>query len=298
MLKRLARAVLLLLAALTALAIYLWFSARPARPHPWFADLPVPLLIAHQGGECEWPSNTMEAFRQAHRLGSDVLDMDVHLTADDELVLMHDTTVDRTTDGKGPVRELTWAQLQKLDAAYHFTTDGGKTYPYRGRGLRIPRLEEVIVEFPNCRLGLEMKQAPLEAAGRLAELLKRHKCEQRVLLACFDESMMKELRRACPDSPTSATPNEVRLFLVASRLHLEDLISPDYQSLQIPLRHGNSELVTRRTVEAAHRRGLKVLPWTIDSLLDAEICRRAGADGLNTNYPTRMEPLRQSWRLR
>ncbi|MBT9586200.1 glycerophosphodiester phosphodiesterase [bacterium] len=271
-----------------------YWSARPASPVPWFDHAPRPLLLAHQGGECEWPSNTLEAFRQARRVGSDVLDMDVHLSSDGVLVLMHDTTVDRTTDGRGAIRDLSWQQLQKLDAGYRFSQDG-RTFPYRGKGLRIPRLEDILRAFPDMRLGIEMKQAPLEAAGHLARLLKQSGAESRVLLSCFDGQMMGAMRQLCPTVATSATPWEVRGFVLASTLHLEDLVSPRYCALQIPLEHSGLTLVSPRTVEAAHRRGVKVIPWTIDTLAEAEICRQAGCDGLNTNWPGRMEPLRSGW---
>jgi glycerophosphoryl diester phosphodiesterase len=236
----------------------------------------------------------MEAFEQARRVGSDVLDMDVHLSSDGVLVLMHDTRVDRTTDGQGAIADMSWDQLQKLDAGYRFSRDG-KTYPYRGKGLRIPRLEQVLQAFPGMRLGIEIKQAPRQTAWRLAQLLRQSGAESRVLLSCFEEGMMSEVRRLCPAVATSATPWEVRMFVVASRLHLEDWVSPRYCVLQIPLQHGGLQLVTRRTVEAAHRRGLRVIPWTLDTLEEAEVARAAGCDGLNTNWPSRMEPLRSHW---
>lgn len=261
--------------------------ARPASPQAWFDDAPAFLVLAHQGGEGEWPSNTMEAFRRSQALGVDGLDLDVHLSQDGVLVLMHDTTVDRTTDGRGSIRDMSWAQLQKLDAGYRFTQDGS-TFPYRGKGLKVPRLEQVLEAFPGQRLGIEIKQAPLEAASVMGQLLKNSGAESRVLLSSFDEGMMKEIRRCCPEVATSATPWEAKTFVAASRLYLEDWISPAYCSLQIPLQYKGMALLSERTVEAAHRRGLKVLPWTIDTLEDAEFCRKVGADGLNTNWPSRM----------
>lgn len=268
--------------------------AHPARPRAWFSNLPRPLIMGHQGGEKQWPSNTMLAFRQAQALGVDVLDMDVHLSKDDQLVLMHDTTVDRTTDGHGSIRELSWEQLSKLDAGYHFSLDG-KTYPYRGQGLRIPRLEEVLQEFPKMRLGIEIKQAPLAAAARLTELIRRYHAEDRILLAGFDPAMMAEQRRLLPEVASSATPGEVRIFWIASALHLESFTAADYAVLQIPLEHDGRRLVTQRLVEAAHNRGIAVLPWTLDKDEEVEVARQAGCDGFNTNLPGSMLKFRQTW---
>lgn len=291
-LRWLKRGCLTMLLGLSLTLSGLWWTARPASPRAWFEGLQRPLILAHQGGEREWPSNTMEAFHQALKAGCEVLDMDLHLSQDGVLVLMHDTTVDRTTNGSGAIRDLTWNQLEKLDAGYSFSPDG-KTFPYRGRGLRIPRLEEVLQAFPETRLGIEVKQAPLETAEHLAQLLTRYQAESRVLLASFEQPMMNRLRQLCPGAATSATPGEVRLFVLASRLHLESLISPSYQALQIPLQRDGWQLVTPALVRAAHRRGLQVIPWTIDRPEEAEECFEAGVDGINTNLPTTMLQMRQ-----
>jgi glycerophosphoryl diester phosphodiesterase len=272
----------------------MWSTARRAIPQPWFADARVPMLLAHQGGEKEWPSNTMYAFRKAHEVGSDVLDMDLQMTGDGVLVLIHDTTVDRTTDGHGAIREQNWPDLEILDAAYHFTLDGS-TYPLRGQGIRIARLDEVLTSFPDALIQIEVKEAPFEIADTLAQTLKTHEAEKRVLLSCFREDMMAELRRACPTVASSATPKEIRNFVLVSWLHLEGLISPDYCALQIPLERHGLTLVSKRTVEAAHSRGVKVLPWTIDTPEGVDVCRQAGVDGFNTNWPSKMEAVRSTW---
>ena len=261
-----------------------FFYSRAAPWREWFAGLPRPLIMAHQGGEKQWPSNTLLAFRQARRLGVDVLDMDVHLSRDGELVLMHDTTVDRTTDGHGAIGDLTWAELSRLDAGYRFSLDD-QHFPYRGKGLRIPRLQDILQEFPDIRLGIEIKQAPLKTAAHLAQLIRRYGAEQRVLLACFDESMMMELRRQLPQVASSATPDEVRIFWLASALHLEAFTRANYQALQIPLEHDGRRLVTPRLVQAAHERGIRVLPWTLDTQAEVETCRAAGADGSRSIAP-------------
>jgi len=296
-LRWLKRGCLTVLLGLSLTLCGLWGTARPASTRAWFEGSQKPLILAHQGGEREWPSNTMEAFRQALKAGCEVLDMDLHLSQDGVLVLMHDTSVDRTTNGSGAIRELTWNQLEKLDAGYSFSPDG-KTYPYRGKGLRIPRLEEVLQAFPDTRLGIEVKQAPLETAEHLARLLAQYRAESRVLLASFEQPMMNRLRQLCPQAATSATPQEVRLFVVASQLHLEGLISPSYQALQIPMQREGWQLVTPALVRAAHRRGIKVIPWTIDQPRQAEECFEAGVDGLNTNLPTAMLRLRNLKRSR
>lgn len=254
-----------------------------------------PLILAHQGGEKEWPSNTLHAFGEAYKLGVDVLDTDLHMTRDGVLVLIHDTTVDRTTDGTGAVAELDWAHLEKLDAAYRFTLDG-KTFPWRGQGIRIARLDETLDAFPHWRLQIEVKQAPPEIAKVLGDLLREKNAEDRVLLSCFDPVVTAALRRACPNVASSATPSEIRTMVIASWFHLEGLISPGYSCFQVPLKHSGLSLVTRRTVSACHSRGVTVLPWTLDTDAEVELCRTAGADGFNTNLPSKMLRYKKDWR--
>ena len=116
------------------------------------------LSSAHRGGSLLAPEETMEAFQNAVALGADVLEIDVRSTSDGVLVLNHDPVVDRTTDGTGNVIGLTWAQLQELDAGYTFTTDDGATFPYRGVGVKIARLDEVLAAFPDSLFSIEIKQ--------------------------------------------------------------------------------------------------------------------------------------------
>ena len=140
---------LLILILLIILILMLWPGASVAE-RPFFADNDGFLVIAHQGGNLVRPDNTMMAFEYAVELGVDVLEMDIHSSADGELVVIHDDTVDRTTDGNGRVNDLTLAELKSFDAAYDWSIDNGATYPYRGQGVTIPALEEVLKRSPPC----------------------------------------------------------------------------------------------------------------------------------------------------
>lgn len=284
-----------LLAVIAVVLIVLHFIASPAPARPWYENLQTPIIMAHQGGNREWPSCTMYAFHKAREAGSDVLDLDLHMTRDGVLVLIHDTTVNRTTDGQGAIAEMDWVEIAKLDAAYSFSTDR-KSFPLRGKGIGIPGLVDVLETFPDWKIQMEVKQTPLTIAPKLAQVLKEHNAEDRVLLSCFDEEMMAELRLHCPRVATSATPNEIRNFVLAANLRLEGIITPKYSSLQVPLFAAGWNLVTPRIVEAAKNRGIYVLPWTIDRDADVEICRKAGVHGFNTNLPTKMERVRANWK--
>jgi glycerophosphoryl diester phosphodiesterase len=117
---------------------------------------PHPLNIAHRGGMGLAPENTINAFEKAVSHGSEIFELDVHATRDGEIVVIHDDTVDRTTNGSGRVNDLTLAEAQQLDAAYHYTADKGRSFPLRGKGLRIPTLKEIFQAFPDCRINIEI----------------------------------------------------------------------------------------------------------------------------------------------
>ena len=136
----------IVLAAIVSYATLL-LRARLVPEHAFF-ESEGPLVVAHRGGSALWPENTLRAFQAATTLGVDVLEMDLHSTADDVLVVCHDASLDRTTNGTGAIREQTHSKVRALDAGYHWTNDGGASYPFRGKGFRVPTLEEVFQRFP------------------------------------------------------------------------------------------------------------------------------------------------------
>jgi glycerophosphoryl diester phosphodiesterase len=266
--------------------------AKPAPAHPWFAPRAGdhhPLVFAHQGGENLWPSNTLLAFENSAELGADVLDTDMHLTKDGVLVLMHDETVDRTTDGHGAIRDLTLAEIKQLDAAYNFSTDNGQTFPFRGQGITVPTLEELFTAFPAKRLGIEIKQTdPLPTAQKFCAVIRQYQLESSVLVSSFRQENMDAFRKECPAVATSATENEVRFFYVLFRVGLSGLVTPNYNSMQVPEASGGLLILSPQFVEAAHKRGLAVQPWTINDEEDLKHILALGVEGINTDNPDRL----------
>jgi glycerophosphoryl diester phosphodiesterase len=266
--------------------------ARPAPAAEWSAPRSgdhQPLVLAHQGGENLWPSNTKYAFEQAAALGADVLDMDMHMTKDGVLVLMHDRTVDLTTNGSGAIQDLTLAEIKQLDAGYRFTTDNGQTFPYRGKGLTVPTLEELFQAFPEKRFGIEIKSGdPAVMARAFCSLIRKYGMEKSVLVSSFSQELMSPFRRECPEVATSATQEEVTTFYIFFRLGLIDTLTPNYASLQVPEESSGIYLLTQRFVNAAHRRGLTVIPWTINEETDLRRILALGVDGINTDNPDRL----------
>jgi glycerophosphoryl diester phosphodiesterase len=284
-----------LVAAATVAAValgyaVLWSAARwfveVRDPAPFFAaDGDRPLVVAHQGGELLAPSNTMAAFDRAVALGVDVVDSDVHLSADGALVLVHDDTVDRTSDGTGAVAEMTLDELRGLDFGHRFTEDG-LTFPYRGRGHGIVTVDELFrAHGDRARFGLEIKPSGAEAAVELCATIRRFGYEDRVLVSSFGQSAMDAFREACPQVATSATESEVRMFYYLHRVGLNGLLEPAYEALQVPERSAGRLVVSQGFVDDAAEWGLPIVPWTIDEPIDMERLLDLGVAGLNTNRP-------------
>ena len=247
-----------------------------------------PLVIAHRGGARLWPENTLYAFTHARDLGVDVLEMDLQVTADGVLVVMHDSTLDRTTDGTGPVNRLSLAELKKLDAAFRFSLDGGRSFPLRGRGITVPTLREVFDTLPGMRFNIEPKQSEPSIIKPLCRMIRESQTAERVMVGSFSQQVLEEFRSECPGVATSAGPAEVSAFLAKASAGPTATQSIAAQALQVPEQIGGRQVLTHELVEAAHARGLQVHAWTIN---DEESMKRLialGIDGIMTDYPDRL----------
>ncbi|MFL6337482.1 MAG: glycerophosphodiester phosphodiesterase [Pyrinomonadaceae bacterium] len=257
--------------------------------HQYFkGDAGRPLVIAHRGGAGLWPENTLYGFEHAKALGADVIETDVHATKDGELVIFHDETVDRTTDGTGRVGSLTLAELKGLDAAYRFSPDGGRSFPLRGLGISVPTLREVFEALPQMRFNIEPKHGAPALATPLCRLIRERGMTARVLVASFSGSILAEFRRECPEVATSAATGEVASFLTLESAGLAPSYSPAMQALQVPEHAGAVRVLTRDFVEAAHGRNLRVHVWTVNAEGDMRRFIEMGVDGIMTDYPDRL----------
>ncbi|HVL36142.1 MAG TPA: glycerophosphodiester phosphodiesterase [Burkholderiales bacterium] len=259
-------------------------AAGPAGGHAFFAGQSCPVeTIAHRGGAALAPENTLVAFERAAALGAQVLEMDLRVSADGAIVVIHDATVDRTTDGAGPVAALGLAELRALDAGYRFTPDGGQSFPYRGRGVRVPTLEEVAARLPRARLNLEMKQFTVDQAEALCALVLRAGLLERVLVASAVETPLGAFRRACPRAATSMSAGEAYVFI-----QVTSAFPPPAAALQIPERIGERVLATPQLVAAARARGLRVHVWTVNDEARMRALIALGVDGIITDRPDRL----------
>lgn len=263
--------------------------AKRAPEHPYYTDdLNYPAVIAHQGGGDLWPGNTIYAFERAAALGVDVLEMDLHITGDNVLVIMHDETVDRTTGGSGEIEAMTLSELKTLDAGYNWTMDDGETYPFREMGITVPTLEEVFQAFPDYHMTIEIKKTKRSMAEPFCTLIRENHMNDKVLVASFHDERMTEFRQICPEVATSSARQETTVFVLMSKVFLGRLYSPQFFSLQVPEESSNITVMTVQFVRAAHERNIRVEPWTIN---DPEQIQRYidwGVDGIITDRPDLM----------
>jgi glycerophosphoryl diester phosphodiesterase len=247
-------------------------------PHSIFDG--TPLLIAHRGGSVLAPENTLTAFRSAAVIwGADMIELDVRATADGRCVVIHDDTVDRTTDGTGAVATMTLEEVQSLDAGYRFTRDSGATYPFRSRGVRIPTIEQVLEALPNMRFTVEVKDASAQAP--LFAAIERHGAQSRVVAAAMYER--DRSRFASYSGPVSASFEELKRFYRWHKLGLGRFFGMRVAAVHVPEEYEGRRLVTPRFVRDLQAHGIPVIVWTVN---DATVMRRllgAGVSGIVTD---------------
>jgi glycerophosphoryl diester phosphodiesterase len=275
-------------------------SAGGRRPAPHWAP-GRRVVLAHRGASAEAPENTLPAFALAEIQGADALEIDVRLTADRVVVVQHDDTTDRLTNGRAPIRALTLDGLRRFDAGYRFTMDMGKTFPYRGRGVVVPTLAEVLAAHPTLGINVDLKDHDPEMARAAVETVHRAGAAHRTLLTSFDAGVLAEVRRIDPSMATGLAQAEVRGFYGAywrgrcvpgrrprdtgERLRKAGRLAASAAALQVPPRHRGLALVTRGSVAAAHGAGLAVHVWTIDEPDEMRWLLAAGVDGIVSNRP-------------
>jgi len=255
---------------------------------PTFFAEPIPRLFAHRGASGEAPENTLVAFRRAVEMGMIYAELDVHASRDGHVVVIHDATLERTTNGHGRVRDLPLGDLQKVDAGYYFSPDNGQTFPFRAAGVQIPTLVEVLQGFPTLHFTIEIKQTDPPIADRVIAVVRSCGREEQVLLASEYDAVLARVRALAPGIATNFGYAEVLDFI--QRAATNQLA--DYQALgqafQIPPEFQGIPLVTSQTVAAAHAFNCEMHVWTIDDPPEMGRLLDLGVDGIMSNFPARL----------
>lgn len=268
------------------------------------------LNYAHQGGAREAPSSTLHAFERARASGSTALEMDVHCTSDGVLVVCHDATVDRTTNGSGRIADLTLAELRALDNA-HWWAPGydavwdlpPDAYPLRGSAphdptLGIATLEEVLAAHPDIFLNLDIKQTAPDVEPyerRLADLLARFGRIHDVIVASFLDAAIAAFRAAAPSVHTSFALHETLRAVDAIRAGEPVDALPTQVALQVPYRIDGTVVLSGSLVDRAHERGIAVHVWTIDEPDDMVDLLAMGVDGVISDRPSVLAEVLGRW---
>jgi glycerophosphoryl diester phosphodiesterase len=251
----------------------------------FFAGLP-PRIFAHRGFSGKFPENTLPSFRAARDAGSPYIECDVHMTRDGVVVVHHDGDLKRTCGRDEIIAELDYAALARADAGFTFSFDGVH-FPFRGQGIRVPTLAEVLTAAPDCRFIIEIKQTGPTVVPAMFSVIDQTQMARRVLIASEHHAPLAEARKIRPEIPTSFAGAEIAAFFQA--LANDDRsYQPPADALQIPQVYESMRLATAESVAFAHRLGLEVHVWTVDNEEEMSELLLIGVDGIITNFPDRL----------
>ncbi len=253
-----------------------------------------PRIMAHRGASGTCPENTMLSFKQALSDGADVLEMDVQVSEDGEAVVIHDPSVDRTCNAHGLVRQFKYSALCKFDAAYRYTADGGITFPFRAKGVCLPRFEDVLRDFPRTPINVEIKDSSPVLISRMSQLLRKYGRfdEGSVLVAADSHQIMQAFRKAAPEAITGSSSREVYRFVIGSCLHLPDcFIRPAGYAFQIPATKKGLSIAGATVIKRAQDMGAEIHVWTVNDPLQMKSLIKLGVDGIFTDHPALMKNL-------
>lgn len=259
------------------------FAESPAQK-PFFSKQI--LLGAHRGGADEWPENTLYGFQECATAHPGILlETDARLTSDGAVVLLHDKTVDRTTNGTGEVSTLTLEQVKALDAGYKFTTDNGATFPQRGKGLTIATLKEVLEALPDAHMLVDLKGEPALADAAI-KIIRDVKAEDRVLFASFVPPTMERARQLAPDMAYCFDMKNGTALLMSVRGTKWAEYTPQADVLSIDDGMIERYKLTPEEIKKIQAKGIRFQVHTINdpALMKAFVAQ--GVDSILTDKPT------------
>ncbi|MGC1679280.1 MAG: glycerophosphodiester phosphodiesterase [Candidatus Binataceae bacterium] len=251
-----------------------------------FFSLAPPRIFAHRGASGEFPENTMASFEAAARQGAEYFELDVRMTRDGEVVIAHDEDLLRISGRAGAIAELTLAQVQAADAGYAFTLDGGAAYPFRERGIKIPRLAELLGAFPSARFNIEPKQVAPSVIPAMLKVIDRAGMRRRVLIAGEQQPPIDEIRALAPGVPTGFPYGEVIEFLQAMAAK-QTGYTPRADALQVPPEYQGWNFVTPEIIAFARALGVEVHVWTVNDPAEMNTLLDLGVAGIMTDFPAR-----------
>jgi glycerophosphoryl diester phosphodiesterase len=235
----------------------------------------------------------MAALDNGMALGSDGFEIDTHLSADGIPVVIHDPTLDRTTDRTGPVSALTAAELARVDAGFRFEADG--RFPFRGQGIGVPRLDDVLAKHRDARVIIEMKGASPPLARAVAASVKKAGAVDRACVSSFEQISVDTIRAEHPEITTSASVREARWTLHRSWVRWPWVNAQPYFAFQVPEYAGRMRVVSPAFVRQVHKQGQVMQVWVVNERADIERLLDWGVDGIISDRPDIAIATRDAW---
>ena len=243
---------------------------------------PLPRALAHRGDCRNYPENTEPAFRSALELGADVIETDIHLTADGKVLIWHDDNFSRVAKDSRKIWEISSEEIEGIDAGRCFSSDGGKTFPFRNRGIRPLFLQEVLQIFPEARFNIDLKDNNPDLAESCASVIRREKAAQRVCIASFHHQVLKVFRRLAPEVATSLSRRELCHLILTYRLGItiKSIRKEGVRVIQIPEYHHGLKILTKSLIRWAEKKSLFLQVWTVNDPAEMNRLFQAGVHGI------------------
>ncbi len=246
-----------------------------------------------------YPQNTMESFYKAVEINRDImLEIDVWPSRDGKIYVFHDDDISYTTNGNGPLCKMASRDIDSVEAGYNISLDNGKTYPFRGKGYRIPELETFLDEFPYQGISIDIKYKNREFADSVASMVKKKNAEERIVVGSFYSAMVECIRNNYPELITSFSVKEMIKFITMNKAGLgryykrkdDILMCPEYFNSPFPEYTGKEKItslnvVSKAFIKDAKRLEIPLFVWTVNRRENMERLIRQGVNGLISDYP-------------
>lgn len=249
-------------------------------------DIQRPLHISHRGGALNGPENTMPTFQRAvEEFKTDMLEFDVRSTSDGAIVVHHDSNVDRTSNGNGPIQSLSFKELEQLDAGFSFSPDGSNSYPCRGQGYKVPKLAEVLHSFPDKLFHIDVKQNEPAIEEEVMKLIREAGLAETTCIGSASGVVGRRIRRVADRLATFPSETGLRRLYISFRLKLLRWYPLADNVISIPQFDRGKEILTESFVRQLQSRGRKVFTFIVDDPEEQKRVFEMGVDGVMTDRP-------------
>jgi len=254
------------------------FFPEKTPDYGYFKLVNQPINIGHRGASGHFPENTSLSFDQALKMGAKGLEFDLRITSDNKVLVFHDEDTLRMVGEKFQINETEYEQIKKLTI---LDTEEEK----------IPLFREVLNNFSDVPMVIEIKDTGQNVVENVAEVIKETESENQILLGSFHETTINEIRKALPGVPTAACEREAFLFYILAHFGLAGFVNWKFDAFTIPTRHKNLPVLTPPFIAAAKSKGIGLYIWTINNKKTMKRLIKLGVDGIMTDYPDKLKDI-------